>query len=254
MDIFNTSERSAQSHLLGRVDYDVCLALQRRLAYEAGGHNVAGVTILICEHPRLITVGRDGSRGHIRLSGEQLRRRQLDVRWVARNGGCVLHGPGQLAVYPIIPLSSFGWNLQQVAERLRRGIAAALAEIGIRSQTVPGNFGLWGRSGQLASIAPTVVRGVTYHGAFVNVNPMMSDYAFVDSLAPEKTPPGSKSTMGCLLSERRYGVRMPAVRSTLVQQLANALDCPRYHVWSGHPLLARYAQSNTSAESTCRAS
>ena len=58
-----------------------------RLVYEAGSASDGRMAVLLCEHSDLITVGRRGSRGHIRLTSQQLRHEQLRVRWVRRGGG-----------------------------------------------------------------------------------------------------------------------------------------------------------------------
>ena len=73
----------AQFHLLGRVDFESVLALQQRLVFEAGESVGRQITVLICEHPEVLTIGRNGSRAHIRLSEQQLARRRLPIRWVA---------------------------------------------------------------------------------------------------------------------------------------------------------------------------
>src|SRR5690606_1375683 len=69
-------EAFADLHLLGEVDFDAALALQRRLVFEAGERHAPRISVLLCEHPELITVGRDGSRGDIRLSPDELRERR----------------------------------------------------------------------------------------------------------------------------------------------------------------------------------
>jgi lipoyl(octanoyl) transferase len=228
---------TTEFHLLGSVAFDSCLALQERLAYEAGSLNEGRIVVLLCEHPDLITVGRLGSRGHIRLTDKQLRRERLDVRWISRGGGCVLHAPGQLAVYPIVPLETLGWTVGQYLRRLQRGIVEALGELKVHCKTIPGRFGVWGRSGQLACVGVAVRRWITLHGAFINVNPAMRRYAFVDTLPHDVAGAGEKTTMGCLLAERRAAVRMANVRSALVKTLAAAFDCERYHLHTGHPWL-----------------
>ena len=96
-------EASLQVYLLGSIDFESALALQRRLIYQVAGER-SGAALVLCEHPPLITVGRQGSRSHILCDSEELRARRWKVRWVNRGGGCLLHQPGQLAVYPILPL------------------------------------------------------------------------------------------------------------------------------------------------------
>jgi lipoyl(octanoyl) transferase len=229
---------AAEFHLLGRVDFDDCLALQRRLVYEAGGRNDGRIEVLFCEHPPLITVGRAGSRGHIRLTNEELARRQLQIRWVSRGGGCVLHGPGQLAVYPIVPLDWHGWTVGEYMRRLQAGIVRTREDMNVRGETRPGRFGVGGRSGHLAAVGVAVRDGVASHGAFINVNPAMSTFSFIDVVTPETAAFGEKTTMGCLLAERQQAVKMTAVRAALVANLAAALGCARHHLHTGHPLLS----------------
>jgi lipoyl(octanoyl) transferase len=225
--------------LLGQISCDDAWALQQRLAAEVAEREEPSAVILFCEHPPLITVGRRGSRGHIRLTGERLRHENLDVRWVRRGGGCILHAPGQLAVYPIVPVTALGWTLGEYLRRLQRGLVQALETLRVHGVTQAGCPGVWGRSGLLAAIGAAVRRGVTSHGAFLNVNPAMRLFGFVDAVPPGQVEPGTKSTMGCLLAERRTAVRMSSVRAALVEGLAQAFDTDRYHLHTGHPLLVR---------------
>src|SRR5262245_45985153 len=108
---------AAHFYLMGCVDFDDCQSLQRRLAYDALTRGDGRITVLLCEHPPLVTIGRAGSRAHVRLSGMELAERQLAVRYVSRGGGAILQGPGQLAVYPIVPLEWHGWS---IGEYLRK--------------------------------------------------------------------------------------------------------------------------------------
>lgn len=231
-------------HLLGTVDYDVCQALQERLAYEAGERVDGRVEVLLCEHQELITVGRSGSRAHIRLDSDELSNRRIDAKWVSRSGGCVLHSPGQLAAYPIVPLDRFAWTTRTYLDRLQRACLATLGDLSMPAETVPGSAGIWGRSGQLASIGFAVRHGVATEGLFVNVNPISTALNYIDSVPPDSVPLGVKTAMSSLLAERRLPVRMTAVRSALVANLAAALGCERYHLHTGHPLLASAKMSN----------
>ncbi len=239
-----TRSPSVEFHLLGRLEFDDCLALQHRLVYDAASRADGRLDVLMCEHASLITVGRSGSRAHIRLNGEQLRRRQLEVRWVNRSGGCVLHAAGQLAVYPIVPLRAHGWTIGEFAMRLHGAIRSTFDDLRIRVEVHEGSLGLWGRSGLVAAICVGVRDGITCHGAFINVNPRMTDFGFVDVVPAKSRQPGMKTTMGCLLAERRRPVRMPEVRAALIANLAAAFECPRYHLHTGHPYLRQTRESS----------
>jgi len=198
--------------------------------------------LLLCEHPALITVGRAGSRAHIRLSEAELQHRRLAVRFVARGGGCVAHGQGQLAIYPIVSLERRGWSVGQYMRRLQAGVRDALAEMKYKPVTHPRRFGLWGRSGQLAAMGVAVRDWVALHGAFLNVSAPRGACGYVDVM-PENNDSELRMTMGSLLSEHGRAVRMSTVRSNLVAKLADSFDCPRQHWHTGHPLLKTLAAS-----------
>lgn len=232
------TEASIEFFLLGRVTVDRCLELQRRLVFEAGERMDGRIDVLMCEHPEMITVGRSGSRVDVRLSGEELRRRQLEVKWVTRGGGCVLHSPGQLAIYPIVPLEVYGWTLGAYLCRLRRGLTQALDSIHVPHASSEGTSAIWGRSGCLAVMGAAARAGITYQGAFLNVCPAMQNYGYVDVTRAE-SPFGGKRTMGCLVAERRRPARMSEVRAALVESLADAFDRKRYHLHTGHPFLRK---------------
>ena len=97
------AERRLQVYLLGTVDFEAALVVQKRLAYHVAG-DASGAALILCEHFPLITIGRQGSRSHILCEPDEIRTRQWRIRWVNRGGGCLLHLPGQLAIYPILPL------------------------------------------------------------------------------------------------------------------------------------------------------
>lgn len=230
-----------EAYLLGRVDFDDALQLQRRLVYEAGHAAGGNVSLLLCEHPPLITIGRAGSRGHIRRTEEQLKHRRIAVRYVARGGGCVVHGPGQLAIYPIVSLAQRAWSVGEFLARFQSGINDALADVGVAPRQHAGHYSLWGRTGVLAAFGAAVKHEATCHGAFVDVQPERGLQGYVDVIDPATAPPGEKAVMSSLLSERSRPVRMSRVRSAVATRLAETFSCPRHHVRSGHPLLQEIA-------------
>lgn len=228
-----------QFHLLGSVPFDQALLLQNRLAFDASGDPDGRIAVLLCEHAPLITIGRKGSRGHIHWTNEQLRQRQLEVRWIQRGGGCVLHGPGQLAVYPIVPLRWHGWSVGAYLSRLQRAVTMTLDELGVRWDLFPPSTGVWGRSGLLAACGIAVRNDVATHGLFLNVNPAVSSCTFIDAVDPATVVSGQKACMGSLLAERRQAISAARLRATLIPHLAASFGTERYHLVTGHPILAQ---------------
>ncbi len=230
---YETEQQSpaVETFLLGQIDYQRCLRLQRRLIDQIGGRDDGQIALLMCEHPRVITVGRGGSPEQIASESRMLQTGQIEVCWVNRGGGCMLHCPGQLAIYPIVPLRWHGFSVGEYLQRLQTGIIEALDDLNLHGHTPAGRYGVWGRTGQLAVLGTAVRNWVTYHGAFLNVCPLMGLFRLVD------TDPVHQTRMSCLAAERHGRVKMTAVRATLVRRLAEAFGCDRYHLYTGHPLL-----------------
>ena len=244
----NSSKRNppaVAAHLLGVVDFETCLTLQHRLVYETSGRSDGQITLLVCEHPATITIGREGSRADVRLEAAELRSRRLAVRWINRGGGSLAHGPGQLAIYPIVPLDWHQYRVGEYLQRLEEGLRAALLEAGFQALPPAGRHGVWGRSGQLVAIAAAVKSWVTYFGAYLNVSPPMQLMRSV------RTDRVQAAAMSSLASERVHGLRMSGMRERVMRHVSAALGAPHYHIHSGHPLLVR--RPEPAREATARA-
>ena len=228
------SERATlEAHLLGQVEFGRCLELQRRLVDAAAARADGRIDLLICEHPEIITIGRGGSPADVRLDAEPLRAGQLEVRWVKRGGGCMVHVPGQLAVYPIVDLAWHDFSVGEYLDRFQAGVLETLDELGFSGTARPPRHGIWGRTGQLVSLGVAVRDWVSSHGAYLNVAPAMGLFRLVD------TDPEEMTRMSCLMAERRQPIKMTSVRAELVGRLADAFGCDRYHLHTGHPWLRR---------------
>jgi lipoyl(octanoyl) transferase len=155
------------------------------------------------------------------------------VIYTNRDGGCLLHCPGQLAIYPIVPLAWHGFTVGEFLERFQAGIIEALDDLCVHGHVRPGRHGVWARTGQLAAIGVAVRNWTTYFGAYLNVDPPMGLFRIVQS------DPLQETRMSSMMTERRGPVRMTTVRATLVKHLTEAFGCDRYHLFTGHPLLKR---------------
>src|SRR5437879_2427205 len=80
-------------YLLGRLDYEDGLRLQRHLVEQVADRTDCAA-LVVCEHSPFLSVGRQGSHTHILFEREELQVRRWRVRWVNRGGGCFLHLPG----------------------------------------------------------------------------------------------------------------------------------------------------------------
>mgnify|MGYP002623769727 FL=1 len=231
---------SLEVHLLGTVEFDAALFLQERMVYELSGRNDAQGALLICEHPPLVTVGREGSRAHLRCSEEELRARMLDVRWLNRGGGCLVHVPGQLAVYPLLPLDRLGLGLAAYRRTLENAVIDACREQRVLAERDDDRPGVFCRTGQIAHLGLGVKSWISYHGIFVNVAPILS----WSKLAQGN---GDGPAITSLQRERREPASMHAVRESLIRHVSARWGYERHHVYTGHHLLRRTKKANVYA-------
>lgn len=219
-------------HLLGLVDFDAAAFLQERLVYETSGREDRGGGLLLCEHPPLVTIGREGSRAHLRVEQNEFVARQIDVRWSNRGGGCLVHCPGQLAVYPIVPLERIGIRPAEYTGRLIDAVIDLCTEMRIPAWPSEDGRGISCRLGRFASIGAAIKSGVTHHGLFVNVAPPMDLIRLVDN-----GPRSERQTS--LSAQRARATEMHTVREGLIRHVAEVLGYTRFHLYTGHPLLKR---------------
>jgi lipoyl(octanoyl) transferase len=236
----NGAESVLQVYMLGLVEFEAALALQRRLVYQVTGDRTTSALIL-CEHPPLITVGREGSWSHLHCGPEELQARRWQVRWVNRGGGCLLHVPGQLAVYPILPLDRFELGLQSYVDRLGEVIQALLADFDVRSQARRDGPGVCVGGRPIAGIGVAVRDWVSYYGFSFNVNPDLQLFRLVRWSAKNGEP------MTSLERERRGRLRPAWVRERLLEHFTARFPFSRTSLFSEHPMLARKAVSDALA-------
>jgi lipoyl(octanoyl) transferase len=218
-----------QAYLLGTVEYADALALQRHLVYQVTGER-DGAALILCEHPPTITVGREGSRAHILYEPEELRALRWPVRWVNRGGGCLLHLPGQMAIYPILPLDRLGLGLGDYLDRLRQVIVDVLADFGVPATAGPDSSGVYVGSRPVAHLGVAVRDWVTWYGAAFNV------YPDLEPLRRIHTAPGA-APMTSLERERKGPLRAALVRERFLDHFTARFGFGRVSLFFHHPAL-----------------
>ena len=116
---------------LGRVDYSTALARQRALL-EARAAGALPDTLLLLEHPPVLTLGRRGSRNDVLVSEAALAARGIVIHETNRGGLVTYHGPGQLVAYPIADIRSLtGGDVVRYVWGLEESVIRVLANLGI---------------------------------------------------------------------------------------------------------------------------
>jgi lipoate-protein ligase B len=163
----------------GRVPYAEALEWQRGLAQARIERRLAHDTLLLLEHPPVVTLGRNSHAAHL------VRRDGVDVFDVERGGDVTYHGPGQLVGYPIMDLTGHKQDLHWYLRTLEQALIDALAALGIAATRNPGYTGVWTPHGEerrkIASLGVHVKQWVTWHGFALNVT---TDLTAFDRIVP----------------------------------------------------------------------
>ena len=168
----------------GPIRYAAACDLQKRII---GARKMGAVpdVLLFCQHPHVITLGRNGKRENL-LAGNRLLR-QMNVEFCPsdRGGDITYHGPGQVVGYPILDLSGHRRDVRWYVERLEETMIRASVEYGVSAKRVDGRHGIWvdtpAGEAKLAAIGVHLSRWVTSHGFAYNVS---TDLRYFDLIVP----------------------------------------------------------------------
>lgn len=161
-------------HELGLKPYNEVLQLQEKLFHENLSAKEAGAAtqqhIILCEHYPVFTLGKSGKRENILVSDLELNAAYYQVN---RGGDVTFHGPGQLVVYPILDLEKIKIGLAEYVNKLEETIIYTLHNYQIYTERLSGAAGIWllnPYARKIAAIGIKASRGITMHGAAININ------------------------------------------------------------------------------------
>jgi lipoyl(octanoyl) transferase len=199
---------------LGRVSYAEGLEIQARVI-AARKQGAIGDTLLLLEHPAVITLGRNSSRANVLASDEWLTARGVEMHEINRGGDVTYHGPGQLVGYPIFDLRGEwpgkrgpGYRFLGPVDFVRmieEALIRTCADFGVMAKRIPKCTGVWTFGGgnfptrddeavtngattctvtlksekKLAAIGVHVSQGVTSHGFALNVTTDLREFEWI---------------------------------------------------------------------------
>jgi lipoyl(octanoyl) transferase len=187
------------------IAYAEAYALQKRIV-AARKADAIGDVLLLCEHPPVITQGRNGKREHLLASEHLLRQRNVEFFETSRGGDVTFHGPGQIVGYPILHLASIRKDVVWYVRMLEEVMIRATNEFGLSATREPGKTGVWvatpedsgasslatshpplatssslATSEKIGAIGVHLSRWVTSHGFAYNVS---TDLRYFDLIVP----------------------------------------------------------------------
>ena len=176
-----TTTRHLDIRRLGLVPYAEALDLQAELV---GSRRAAEIpdTLLLLQHPHVITLGSGSHEENLLLSSDQLRDRGIQLFDTGRGGDVTYHGPGQLVGYPILDLKPDRCDLHRYLRDLEEVLILTLSDFGITAERKSGFTGVWVENRKLAAIGVRVSSGwITSHGFALNVS---TDLSYFQTIVP----------------------------------------------------------------------
>lgn len=218
-------------HDAGLMPYHSAWEFQLQLHEQVLAGTHAQGALMLVEHPPVITIGRHpGAERHLLAPPKLLELKGVEVSETDRGGDITFHGPGQLVVYPIIPLNAYGLNLHSYMRLLESVVMDTLSTWGIEGRRSEGATGVWVQNGngtsadglaKVCAMGIKVRRWVTFHGIALNVTTDLSYFQLIN-------PCGLSRPVTSL--EKLLGDKVPTmqeVKGRLVQAMVCELArCP----------------------------
>ncbi len=171
---------------LERIDYHTALRLQQHLVELRHEQRITD-TLLLLEHPPVLTLGRNAHRENLRAPAGLLLSRGVEVIETNRGGDITYHGPGQLVGYPILDLRATipRRSVIDYVRGLEEVLIRTCAEFQLLTDRVQGRTGVWTRTGgsipekKIAAIGVHISRGITSHGFALNITTELADFEWI---------------------------------------------------------------------------
>src|SRR5438477_4972679 len=159
--------RAAHAMHLGVVSYREALELQRDLAARVGAGEQPD-TVLLLEHPPVITLGRRTEPGEVHVPAGA----NVEIVETDRGGKSTYHGPGQLVCYPILDLARHGEDVKKYCRDLEEALIRTMQPLGVEATRIDGLTGIWLERPprKIASIGVHISKWITTHGYALNVD------------------------------------------------------------------------------------
>lgn len=223
---------------LGLMAYSQVHELQKKLVLELQNQPAETQvpnTLLLVEHPPVVTLGRHGGAENLLVSAEMLAARGVELAQTERGGNITCHFPGQLVAYPIARLLPKGsrttadeteagrapTGVKDFFNDLERIIIRVLASFDLRGEQVPGRSGVWLGERKICAMGIAVKRWVTYHGLAFNVH---DDLSLFELITPCGLPDATVTSLHRELGSEAVG--MDAVKTAFLEEFQDYYGLP----------------------------
>ena len=151
----------------------------QKLLVEARAQGLVPDTLLLLEHPPVITLGRGAKAENVLWSPQMLAARGFELFETDRGGDVTYHGPGQIVGYPIVDLKPDRKDVRKYVASVEEIMIRVAAEYGITAHRVAGRIGVWTPAGKLGAVGVHISRWITSHGFAFNVRTDLTDFSAI---------------------------------------------------------------------------
>lgn len=201
---------------LGRLDYREAYEIQLE-THAAVAEGRQEPTLLLVEHPPVITFGKKGGRENLLADQAWLDEHGFSLYDIERGGDVTYHGPGQLVGYPIFRV---GRRVQVFLRGLENAMVALLDDFGIAAAGSPGYAGVWVGNDKVVAIGVAIKRDVSFHGFALNVH---TDLSHFEAIVPCGLADKGVASLTSLLGRH---VPLDEVKPRLIHHLRAVFDAP----------------------------
>ncbi len=164
---------------LDKCEYEKALTIQYDIL-ERRQKGEIGDTIIIVEHPPVLTLGRNAMESNVVVSEENLKNQGISLYKTNRGGDVTYHGNGQIVGYPIVDLRGIKIGIREFITRMENAFIDLLEnEFNIKASKDSEHTGVWVENEKIVAIGLAVKRGVTMHGFAFNVNTNLEHFKLI---------------------------------------------------------------------------
>jgi len=165
---------------LGRIGYLESLCIQKAVQQQ----RILGQcddTLLLLEHPSVLTKGIRTDENNILLSKEELSEKDITVYETSRGGDVTYLGPGQVVGYIIMNIDGKEKGIRTVVKKIEQVTINILKkEFNIDAHTEDKKYtGVFVGNAKITALGIAVNRRVTMHGFALNVNTDLKPFEWI---------------------------------------------------------------------------
>jgi len=160
------------------IDYKKAFELQLELLNKRLNNKIND-TLLLVEHPPVLTIGTSGSKDNLVVNSDYLSQKGIDIFETNRGGDITYHGPGQIVGYPILNLKEHNQDLHWLVRSYEEIFIRLLKDYDINARRISGLTGVWVGDEKITAIGVAVRHWITYHGFAFNINPNLDHFSYI---------------------------------------------------------------------------